>query len=266
MKILLGLVLICRMCSVASAQEDFDQLSSPGLEPKSPPSKIYIGMTGGYGRIFHSEGISNPLNNQNFDPARSNSFFAGFNGEYVLGEPRNSESSIILKVYYSNLTTAESTFSESEQILMPDGQITTLKTENIAVFKASFINTEALYVRTLFGTVFSLSGGFGAKFPFYSSIEKRKVILEPENMTLKTADERYRSEQDGRTLVFNDEEIDNINYYGIVGISYNIYRLWGKKLDITPSLFYNFGLNKATSTESFKINSLQFGLDFKAGL
>ncbi|MES2764290.1 MAG: hypothetical protein V4642_00345 [Bacteroidota bacterium] len=262
-KILLSFLLLCGIFSAASAQEDDYSTACYG-PPASP--RVYIGLSGGYGRIFHTEGISNPLNsNQNFDAARSNSFFAGFCAEYFLGPPKKGDwaASFLLKAYYSHLNAAKSTFLESEPYTAQNGQTSILKTENTATFKTSFINTELLYFR--YFSNFSIGGGFGSGFPLTSSIEKQKEILEPENIILTTEDKRYRTDQDGRALVFEEEDITNINFYAKVGIQYDLFSV-NRKARLTPSVFYNFGLNKSTSTESFKINSLQFGLDFKAGL
>jgi len=95
---------------------------------------------------------------------------------------------------------------------MPDGQTAALKTESSSSFKASFINTELLYFRYLLGTIFCLGGGFGAALPLSSSIEKRKEILEPKNLLLYNEDTRYRTEQNGEVLTFEENEISNVNY------------------------------------------------------
>ncbi len=83
MKFLLCLVLLCGMFSAASGNTPIEKFA-PVLDPPQPLPRFYLGVTGGYGKTFHSAGIVNPfLKDRDFENVLAHTYSVGLSAEYL---------------------------------------------------------------------------------------------------------------------------------------------------------------------------------------
>ncbi|MES2764289.1 MAG: hypothetical protein V4642_00340 [Bacteroidota bacterium] len=265
-----GIALGFMIFSTAFSQDD----EAIGLYPKQNPPQFYLGITGGYGRVFHSAGIAHPMDNvpngspqphthPAMDPARANSYFAGIFAEAVLP---NGSTSIAFKTFYNDMGTATSIVPGLPyKVVDPQGNPSSTTVQHSSEFTATFINAELIGFQNI-ADEFSLGFGIGAGFPQEGKIVKKFELLTPSTAAFAPDPEAeskgfYYSE-DNRTIFIKNDDRLNKQIYVKLGARYS----WMvDNFLIAPSLFYNIGLNNATKNESFRMSTLQLGVDVGFG-
>jgi hypothetical protein len=85
------------------------QLEPSPLAPEVVPPRIFIGPAAGYNRSFHTANIASFATQTEcpvFERGSANGFFLGVTAEYILGDPRTSRSSVIMRIMFNNLPTS----------------------------------------------------------------------------------------------------------------------------------------------------------------
>jgi hypothetical protein len=260
-------------------------LISPAFSQGTEDNKLYeydasdnsliIGITFGYGRVFHTEGIAHPMDNvpngsdqphlhPAMDPAQTNAFF--FGGFLELFLP-NRTTSIAIRTFYNDMARATAFVSgQPYKVVDMEGKPVSTEVRHSSDFTASFIHGEVVAHQAIFDN-FSLGFGVGAGFPQEGKIVKKFELLSPPQAAFER-DPRADSmglvySDDNRTIFIKNNDVVNTHYYAKLGARYN----WSiTNIIITPSIFYNFGLNTATQQQDFKMNTLQIGMDIGFGL
>lgn len=270
MKIILGLVLLCGMFSAASGNTPIEKFV-PVLDPPQPPPRFYLGLTGGYGRTFHTAGIVNPfLKDHDFENLQPNTLFIGVSAEYFLRwiDRPDALGSLVFKTYYRNYLSASTSFSQTEE-KNSGSQSQTVETQYSTIYKSSFINTEVLYSSYLsLSSLFSISAGPGVSFLINEDLSKRAEILHPSDFTFdeNSFEGNYQLEQNGRAAVFKNDKSSHLQVYLKAGVQYNI--MFGQKnqFQLVPSASFNFGITKLYGAENFRFITIDFGVDFRTAL
>ena len=80
----------------------FSQAADP-RKPQAKKSPILVGPVAGYNKSMHSGGFSSIAADANcptFETGTENGYYFGFSLEYLLGDPKNANSSIIARAVY----------------------------------------------------------------------------------------------------------------------------------------------------------------------
>lgn len=263
-------------CQNAFAQDEEDV--SPIAAGKAPP-RIYMGPIVGYNRVMNSGGFpsfSNDVNCPTFTDGSGSGFFAGWAFEYLLGDPKTSKSSIIARVIYDNLPSSFTQSGDRLPSLVRDAvnnrdTVIFTTTQHVAEIKYTTIDLDIMYRFNLGATPLGLTAGIAPGFAMTQQAVQKFMLIEPLNARLvpppdTAAVKPIRYEDFGRTAIIRDEAIKNASAFRFAlkfGMQYEIIL---RKLTLIPSLHYNVGLTDMTSTDSWKINALQAGIEARFAL
>jgi hypothetical protein len=104
-----------------------------------------------------------------------------------------------------------------------------------------------------------------------ATLQQRYELVEPEFVDIGgrryyvqfEPDPNYRYENNGRTIIIRDGDIEERT--GLrAGIKAGLqYELTLGRWRVMPGMFYNFAITKVTSRENWRANALQLGVDFR---
>jgi hypothetical protein len=251
------------------------------LAPEIVPPRVFIGPAVGYNRSFHPANIASfaaqaecPV----FRNSSANGFFLGATGEIILGDPRSSRSSIIVRLVFDNLP---ATFKEvggaypSRIPVTIGGQDTTviINTSTQHVLSVSYyaLNAEVLYRLDIGAIPLGVVVGPTFGVPVRATLQQRYELVEPEFVDVGgrryyvqfEPDPNYRYQNNGRMIIIRDGDIEERT--GLrAGIKAGLqYELTLGRWRVMPGMFYNFAITKVTSRENWRANALQLGVDFR---
>lgn len=275
------LILTCTFALIVSANAEnknsYNTLYVDVDEPLAPgqfglPPKYYIGPVIGYNHSNHI--IKKELNpaaiisyEQEFEHSFESGFFVGISLEYLLGDPANTNTSIIVRVVYNHLPAY---FKESGD---PYASRIEINGKEEIVIANTFHSMDVKYNLLSFETQFKLqlSDFFGILIgPTFDFALKRSYIYKyglesDQDIEFKKMEhwEQYgiRYEDNGKTMVFNETEIPDASSFRL-GLKAGIhYYIPIGKMFLVPTISYNYGATNLTSDFDWRVNSLQLGID-----
>ena len=269
-----ALALLCFGVAQTFAQDD-DELSDP-LNPTKAPSRLYIGPVAGLNRVFHTsefQAIPAPFAGETqltcptIQGGTATGYFFGITAEYLLGDPKEAQSSIVSRVVFSSWP---ATFREANQDEYPtrlpnSDEIVWSQTENYSEVKYQTIDLEAMYKLNLFGSRFGVSVGPTAGYVLTFQQRQEYNLLKPTNAQFIPNPEidRSRYTNNDRTIVIRDGDVPETSPLRL-GLKLGAhYEFMLRKLMIVPGLYYNQGILTARSNESWRVNALQPQLDVR---
>lgn len=255
-----------------------DELDDP-LNPKKAPPRIYVGPVAGFNRSMHGGGLrsqSYDANCPDFDIGTENGFYVGMTGEYLLGDTKNANSSIIARLMYDY---QPAYFNQPEPKALPSrfGANTGLSNiDHVTEVKYALINFEIMYRWNIPGTFFGLSAGPQIGFPISSNQRQEYNLVLNANTPAQfqaSAAEIAESVTNGYAARFKDDSKTSIILYDGKVINQSgmraaikagaQYEILLKRFILVPAVYYNFGLTKVTTTDNWSISALQIGADLR---
>ena len=284
---LLTLAVLLSLFSVDSFAQD--QLEDP-LNPYQETRPIFIGPVFGYNRSMHSvslktfadAGNANIAPCPTFENGQSNGFYAGFTYEHILGDYKNSNSSIIARVMYQTMPSYLEVGGDEYPSLLTyvDANGNVVKEEIVmsstlwtAEVDYSMVTAEAVYkINPFEGMNLGFTIGPTFDFGMKKNLDYRMKLITPRNAQFtrpKDYDpnvDTYYYENNDRTIVFYSDEIKNSSSFRFglkAGVQYEI--LFGR-MYVVPGIQYNFGITNLSSDQSWRVNAIQAGFDIRFSL
>jgi hypothetical protein len=254
------------------------------LLPTYEEKPIYLGPVFGYNRSIHSVDLASfdEAICPRFQDGDDNGFYVGFSYEHHLGEDATkSTSSFIFRVLYSTMPAKLSTSEEPipSLITIVDGagnpigeDIINSATEHTQEIKYSVASFEFCYK---FNPIPGMGLGFtiGPTFDFAltKTQDQRYKLVQPLEAQFRRNQDAidqygYKYVDNDRTIIIKEGDIPNSNAFRL-GIKAGVqYELLAGKWVIVPAMYYNFGVTNLSSSESWRVNALQFGVDLRYAL
>ncbi len=268
----------------ASSSLTWAQLEPSPLAPEVVPPRVFIGPAAGYDRSFHTANIASFATQAEcpvFERGSANGFFVGVTAEYILGDPRTSRSSVILRLLFDNLPTTFEVVGDnypSRLSVTLEGRDTQIvintSTRHVAQVSYYLLNAELLYRMDIGELPVGVVVGPTFGFPVKGTFQQRYELTSPDYVEI--GGRRYipvfvRDESDptlgytnnDRTIIVRDGDIEERSGFRL-GIKAGLqYELTLGRWRVLPGIFYNFGVTKVTGRENWRVNALQMGVDFR---
>jgi hypothetical protein len=274
------------------SSEAYSQAADP-RKPQAKKSPLLIGPVAGYNKSMHSGGFSSIAADANcptFETGTENGYYFGFSLEYLLGDPKNANSSIIARAVYDYQPAAFQLDGDNYPS-RPLGSQNVVNSQilHTSVFKYSLLNFEVMYRFNLPGTMLGVTIGPQFGIPMGGTQEQRYELQFDANNPVQ-----FVRETDPGTLVlkqdpndpivglngYRPEYVDDTKtsirlYEGDIidpnpmrlalkaGIQYEI--LAGNLL-LVPAVYYNFGLTKISTSNNSSVSAIQIGADLRFSL
>lgn len=258
------------------AQEE-EELSDP-LNPTKAPPRIYLGPVAGYNRSVHSGGfpsIAGDVSCPKFESGTENGYYFGITGEYLLGDPKNSKSSVFVRLTYDYMP-AFFTVPGDKYPSNLNGTVTETEVEHTTRIKYPLINLEAMYKFNIFKG-FGITAGPQIGFVMGGEQEQRFSLkfdaAHPAQFSTEDLS-KIPPPHPGYQPQFTDDTRTSIILYkgDIVGKTSMRFALVGgvqyeillNKWYLVPHILYNFGITKINNVgDNWTVSALQIGVDLR---
>lgn len=252
------------------------------LTPGSETSAILLGPVFGYNRSMHTADLASfaqePLCPY-FKNGEGNGFYFGLAYEHLLDDPVNSRHSLIGKIVYNYLPASlEVKTDDNYPSLVSDGKdgytVVYTETNNTLEVDYSLVTAEVLYK---FNPIenFGLGVFVGPTFDFALTkhMEQKLLLVGGDNVQFIKLSEQEQLDRFGRliryedydrTIVVNDDDIPDATGFRLglkAGIQYAYNAI--PRLVIIPQVAYNLGVTKLSSSEDWRVNAFQIGVDLR---
>ena len=268
----------------------FSQAADP-RKPQAKKSPLLVGPVAGYNKSMHSGGFSSIAADANcptFETGTENGYYFGFSLEYLLGDPKNANSSIIARAVY-DYQPATFQLDGDKYPSRPIGGSNNIVNSQIvhtSVFKYSLLNFEVMYRFNLPGTMLGLTAGPQFGIPMGGTQEQRYELQFDANNPVQ-----FVKETEAGSLILKNDPIDPVVglngykpqyvddtktsirlYEGAIidpssfrfalkfGLQYEI--LAGNLL-LVPAVYYNLGLTKISTSNNSSVSAIQIGADLR---
>lgn len=263
------------------------ELEDP-LRPFQEERPIFIGPVFGYNRSLHSVSLKSfaDAGNENiapcptFENGQDNGFYIGFTYEHILGDFKNSNSSIIIRAMYqtmpSYLEVTGDRYPSLVSVLDANGNVIKQELVNSSTLHTmqveySLVTLEAVYkINPFEGMTLGFTIGPTFDYSLTKNFNQQFKLKEPLNARFRRADNweqlGIRYENNDRTIIVNDGAIPDasgLRFAVKVGVQYEI--LMGR-LYFVPGINYNFGITNLESKQSWRVSALQAGMDIRFSL
>lgn len=267
MKRVFRVLAVCMFASatVAVAQQE---LANPLIPAKGRP-RIFIGPVGGYNSSLHSSGFQSVAGDvlcPQFEQGTANGYYFGFSGEYLLGKPQDSKSSIIARVVYNYLPASYREDGDRLPSINPaTNEVVFSSVQHVASIEYGLVDFEVVYKLNLFNSNFGVVVGPSVGVPITATLEQRMELVEPLNAVFDpTLVPNAEYTNNGRAIVTRqNSDIDDKSGVRVAikaGIQYEI--PIGRLL-LVPCLYYNFGVTEVSASNNLRVNALQIGADLR---
>ncbi len=246
-------------------------LSDP-LAPAAEPPRILIGPIGGFNQNYHTGGFQSFVNQVDcptFGTGDATGYYIGLSAEYLIGGPKDAKSSIIARLAYdvrpAQFYQGGDEYPSRVKINDTEDTILTSTTEHVAEIKFSMINLDILYKYMIGNTRIAVTAGPSIGYVLQGTIDQRFNLLQPLDVQFirDTNNTSFKYENFDRTIIVRDGDIPDLSQIRL-GVKLGIqYEIPVKKLLIVPAVWYDFALTKVTPNESWRVNALQAGVDFR---
>jgi hypothetical protein len=247
------------------------ELANPLIPAKSRP-RIFVGPVIGYNRSLQSSGfqsISDDVLCPEFTSGVANGYYFGVSAEYLLGEPKNSKSSIIARLVYSYLPGNYAVPGDELPSLDANGNVVVSTTQHVAEIDYTILEFEAIYKLNLFNSGFGIVVGPTLGFVLDVAREQRMELLEPQNAQFDPSlfpNNDYIYINNNRAIITAQDDLPGHSSIRIGlkgGVQYEL--VMGRVL-VVPGISYNFGVTEASADDNLRINALQMGVDIRFAL
>lgn len=251
------------------------------LEPAQKGKPIYIGPVAGFNRSLHTVELAtfkeSVVQCPVFTDGNANGFYAGLSFEYMLGDLKKSNSSIIGRVLYNTMPASFTQTGDYYPSLVDNGtggtDVVYSETQHIMEVSYSMFTIEAMYKLNLFDTELGITVGPALDFPMTKTVLQQYKLTRPNNVQFNRIPE---DEQQAKNIVYKDNDrtievkngdIDNASGVRMAvkaGLQYEI--ILKNKWYVVPSFYYNFPVTKVTSAEDWRVSAIQIGVDLRYAL
>ncbi len=282
MRLFPWLFLIClstALPTILSAQsgQDEDELSNP-LEPAKAPPRIYLGPVAGYNRSIHAGGfpsVSGDASCPKFETGTENGYYFGLTGEYLLGDPKNSKSSIFVRLTYDYMP-AYFTVPGDRYPSNINGKVVYSNIEHTTRIKYPLFNFEAMYKFNIFKG-FGITAGPQIGFAIGGSQEQRFSLVFDQQNPVQFSNEdltkvappvagyqpQFTDETRTSIILYKGDIIgkESLRFALVAGVQYEI--LFNKMI-LVPHALYNFGITKLNNIgDNWSVSAIQIGVDLR---
>ncbi|MBI5325248.1 MAG: hypothetical protein HZB41_08260 [Ignavibacteriae bacterium] len=248
------------------------------LRPKEKARPIYIGPVLGYNKTIHTVDLltfDDPTKLcQPFEKGGSNGFYAGISLEYLLGDVKASQSSIIARVLFNTFPAYMERGQDDYRTLVkapppPDSAYMwiTSSTKHEAEVTYNLLTAEICYKLNPIPKVpIGITGGLTFDFPITKKIYQTYKLIKPLNVQF-VRDPDYQYTDNDRTIIIQDGEIKEPSGLRLglkFGIQYEI--ITGTQMYIVPAVYYNYGITRVTTNEDWWVHAIQMGVDVRWAL
>lgn len=260
----LFVILMVTGSAVLVAQQE---LANPLVPAKGRP-RIFIGPVGGYNSSMHSSGFQSVAGDvlcPDFQQGTANGYYLGFSGEYLLGKPQDSKSSIIARVVYNYFPASYREDGDRLPSNGPNNEVVFSSVQHVATIEYTTLDLELIYKLNLFNSNFGVVIGPTVGMPLAAQIEQRMELVEPLNATFDRTlvpDGEYIN-GDRAIITRANSDIEDRSGVRIAikaGIQYEI--PLGRLL-LVPCMYYNFGVTEVSAANNLRVNALQMGFDLR---
>lgn len=276
-----AILLVANISLLAQEEEE----GPTPLGPGKGSAAIYLGPVGGFNRAIHSANLASFADDPLcpfFTNGSSNGFFIGGFYEQILGGI-TSKHSVVGRVLFSTMPASFTKEGDTYPSLVDDGKggYTTVlsSTRHTLDVSYSLLTVEAMYKFNIaYGLV--LTAGPTFDIVLKSHLLQKMELVEPANVKFKKVPDDVmrekhivRYENNDRTIVTWDDvparpttqnqdvKSNSIRFALKFGVQYEI--ITGTKIDIIPGIFYNLGVTNVNNVESWKVSSIQAGVDIR---
>lgn len=244
------------------------ELANPLVPAKARP-RIYVGPVIGYNRSLHASGFQSVAGDvlcPDFTAGSGNGYYFGGSFEYLLGSPKDSKSSIIVKALYNFMPAFFDEPGDRLPSLDPNNEVVFSSVRHVAEINYSTVNLELLYKLNLFDSDFGVVVGPDIGFVMNVDREQRMELIEPLNAVFDPSlfpDGDVEYINNGRGIITGSDDIPDKSTLRVaikVGAQYEL--PIGRVL-LVPHLFYNFGITEVSPSANLRINALQAGVDLR---
>jgi len=246
----------------------------PADDPLTPNdmSRMYLGLVGGYNRVYHSSGFQSVTGDvlcPDFTEGRADSYYIGISAEYLLRRFGSFTPSILAHVVYDNLPANYRVDGNRLPSVDENQNIVYSKVQHVAEIQYSLIDIDLLFKLDLFNSGFGITAGPVIGVPVSVRREQRMELVESLNATFDPAlfpSGSVEYVDGGRGIITGRDDIPD--HAGVrmafkVGVQYDI--PFGSMV-VVPSVSYNIGLAKTSPSSNLRINALQMGMDLRFAL
>ncbi|MFM8840433.1 MAG: hypothetical protein ACKOFB_04970 [bacterium] len=291
---LLRLLIAIAALTFFFTSDAYSQAADP-RKPQAKKSPLLVGPVAGYNKSMHSGGfasIANDANCPTFETGTNNGYYFGLSLEYLLGDPKNANSSIIARAVYDYQPASfQVKRPEDKAPSRPLGSTQEISSQIIhtSEFKYSLLNFEVMYRFNLPGTMLGVTIGPQFGIPMSGTQEQRYELefnpdspvqfvtaTEPGTLVLKQDPTNPTPGVNGYKPQYVDDTKTSIRLYegDIIdpnpirlalkaGVQYEI--LAGNLLFV-PAIYYNFGLTNISTSNSSRVSAIQIGADLRFSL
>jgi hypothetical protein len=248
-----------------------------------PP--IYIGPTFGFNSSLHSatlESFSDPDQAPicpNFEDGANTGFWVGLTWEQMLGDVKNSISSIIVRALYSSLPASFEeagnryptlpTNTDANGNVTSTGEPIYTSTQHTNEVTYNIISVEACYkLNPIPGINLGFTLGPTFDYVLASDQDQRFNLIEPNNASFSPdPNSPYQYTNDNRSIIVSEGEIPGSSAFRLglkAGVQYEI--ILKNRAYVVPAVYYNFGVTNLSSEDDWRVNALQAGVDIRFAL
>lgn len=258
------------------------ELSSP-IQPLKTTPRAYIGPVVGLNRSLHSGGFSSRFSEAscpNFTNGTNNGYYFGFTGEYLLGDVKNSRSSIIARVVYDYQPAYFQEPGDAYPSRMANGTTVITNVIHTTTVTYTLVQLELMYKLNIFGTPLGVTAGPQIGVPINSNQDQRyQLVYNPNNPGIQFSVEDLSKIVDKATWTkgfeprFTDETRTAIQLYNGAIINENPYRAaikFGLQYEFlisravfVPSIYYNVGITRMNREDPWRASAIQIGADLR---
>jgi len=280
--------------SAVYAQQEIGARATP-LQPAKKAPRIYVGPVIGYNRSLHSSSFRSIADDQlcpTFESGTDHGYFIGGSFEYLLGNPRDSKSSIIARVLYNSIPGKYTQPGDRLPSLGPNNETIISEIQHTADITYKTLDFEVVYKLNLFNSNFGVVVGPTFGIVMDASRTQKMAIIDPSNAVFSGSQGNLDAMFDANTKLFENygrtrvvahqewnppapvsgtkpvESLKDANWSGSrlgvkAGAQYEI--VVGRVL-VVPCMYYNFAITEVSANDNLRINALQLGVDIRFAL
>lgn len=273
---------MCLLESCAYITERPREAATP-ITPGGTIRRSYIGPVGGLNRSIHSGGFSSRFPEAscpNFNTGSDNGYYLGLSGEYLLGDDKNSNSSIIARVIYDYQPAYFTMPGDDYPSRLPDGSTIRTAVQHTTKAEYRLFQFEAMYKFNLPGTFLGITAGPQFGIPVSTEQDQRyELVFDPKNPGISFVDSdlgklvppehwtegfKPRFTDVTRTAIqlYDGTIIHASNFRAAVKLGLQYELLLGRAV-LVPCAYYNIGVTRINPDDAWRMNAIQFGADLR---
>lgn len=270
------------VCLVSAGSMKAQDLSDP-LNPQKQKPRIYVGPVAGYNRSLHAGGFSSRFSEAscpNFESGTNNGYYFGLSAEYLLGDVKNSNSSVIARVIYDNQPAFFERPGDDYPSRLANGDTVRTAVRHTTDVKYTLLQFEVMYKFNIPGTFLGITAGPQFGIPISGNQEQRyELVFNPNAPGVQFAAEdlakivppdkwtegfepKFSDETRTAIVLYNGKIINQNSFRAAIklGLQYEI--LLGRAV-LVPCVYYNLGITRINTDDAWRVNAIQIGADLR---